>query len=150
MNKEKISDEVVRLLEFVEANGGPATVAKKSGIASPQVFYNYKKGLSKPGTDIYIKIKNAFPAFDANVILFGQPIYKDSESTETKLLQLELAYLRAIAKDKGIEIPKPKGATLRPLLVDQEGASEMLTESMFFGLLGRAVGRTQSRYFAKG
>jgi hypothetical protein len=39
---------------------------------SPQLFYNYQRGLSKPGTDMYIDLLNTFPDFDANYVLVGK------------------------------------------------------------------------------
>ena len=49
-DKEKreadLPDSVVRLLDFVEAHGGIAKVARTMG-ATPQIFYNYRNGLSK-------------------------------------------------------------------------------------------------------
>lgn len=77
MKKEKekkdvvLPDSVVRLLEFVESHGGPTKVARTMG-TSPQIFYNYRNGLSEPGSKVYIEIKRGYPDFDANYILFGQ------------------------------------------------------------------------------
>lgn len=91
-----------------------------------QVFYNYRNGLSKPGTDFYTDIKKCYPDFDANLILFGEnsnimlQLNSDTEK-EVEYLRRENGILRALAEAKGVNLGKLKGVVNSPKLYDVFG-----------------------------
>lgn len=132
-----ISVSTVRLLDFIESKGKLADVAHQIG-RSPQLFYNYQKGLSKPSTDVYIDLLNKYPDFDANYILVGKKSVNDTEASRlTREREILFGALEKLGKYKGIAVAQN---------YDVEGASEMLSNSIFANITNGIFGNTVTRF----
>jgi hypothetical protein len=70
-----MTDAIKRLMEFVVANGGVPTVAKKAGLTE-SVFNNYKNPKRKNenvGGEVHVKMKMAFPeTYSSDYIITGE------------------------------------------------------------------------------
>jgi len=123
-----------RLLSFVEEKGGKAKVARLMGKA-PQKFSNLIAKNARPSVDSLEEFAQHFPDIDLNYIIKGVPTVEKSlmRDLEEKVKMYEEMMKRVLS-------PKSEAVTTPPRIADLEGASEMLTDSVFSTIAGSRFG----------